>query len=258
MSSRRQRGDLAGPQPEPGQQGEHRQVPQPGGGARVAAVQHRLDLGRAPAAPAARPAASDATAGTAQASGPGISPARCSQPSSDRSAVTVSFAVPFRIDGHVSTTNAVTSGRRQRRPGPRPPSAGGHERPHLGRVIGGRLGREPPLRDQVTPVAVQQLVRRAGRDRRRRLRRHAGPAQETQQRRKRLRRQVEHIAGRPPGEPGTAPPPPASARPRPGPRLPATGSRAPSGTSARMPNRSYTPAGPAQQRTPPHTAEAGP
>ena len=51
----------------------------------------------------------DATAGTAQASGPGISPARCSQPSSDRSAVTVSFAVPFRIDGHVSTMNAVTS-----------------------------------------------------------------------------------------------------------------------------------------------------
>jgi hypothetical protein len=107
----RQTGDLAGSQPEPGQQDEHRQVPPPDGSTRVAAVQHRLDLGRLQRGRQGGRAASrqDATAGTAQASAPGISPATCSQPSSERSAVTASFAVPFRIDGHVSAMNVVTS-----------------------------------------------------------------------------------------------------------------------------------------------------
>ena len=39
-----QRGDLAGTQPEPGHQGQHREVPPPGGGAAVAAGQQRGDL----------------------------------------------------------------------------------------------------------------------------------------------------------------------------------------------------------------------
>ena len=40
-----QRGNLPGPQAQPGQRGQHRQVPAAVAGGSVAAIQHRLDLG---------------------------------------------------------------------------------------------------------------------------------------------------------------------------------------------------------------------
>ena len=102
--------------------------------------------------------------------------------------------------------------------------AGGHERPHLGGVVGGRLRRESPFRHQVALVAAQQRIRGTRRDSRRRLRRCARSGADTP-----AAARAPSVTGkarsRPPsGRPGTVPPPPASARTRPAPRLPATGS----------------------------------
>ncbi len=50
-----------------------------------------------------------ATAGTDSPSGSLIKPSTCRKPSSDRSAVTVSFADLFGLPGQVASTNPVTS-----------------------------------------------------------------------------------------------------------------------------------------------------
>ena len=88
MSSRPQRGDLAGAQPQPGQQQQDRVVAPPGRGAPVAAGQQRAAADPAPApcgSPASRQPATD---GTAPPAAPRSGPSTCRNRSSDRSAVT--------------------------------------------------------------------------------------------------------------------------------------------------------------------------
>ena len=180
---------LAGPQPQPGQQHQHREVPPPRDRVLVTRRQQRRDLParqrlRQPAAPPARHRRHR------------VLQARCHQAFQDKKPQQRSqrrdrdLRRPGAAPPGLSRDEPADLGRGQDRQAVFPP---GQESPRLVQVIPDRAGHQPPLASQVPAVAVQQHVHGSYRNRALRLRHHAQAPQAAQQRRQPPLRQPARI-----------------------------------------------------------------